>query len=83
MKVALADRPAVPFRVPAGLKLIRIDSRTGMRAGPGSEKVILEAFKPGTAPPDNYSVAGYSDAEARPNISPDADRAMSRGTGLW
>jgi penicillin-binding protein 1A len=83
MKVALADKPAVPFRVPAGLKLIRIDSRTGMRAGPGSEKVILEAFKPGTAPPDNYSVAGYSDAEARPGISPDADRAMSRGTGLW
>jgi len=83
MKVALADKPAVPFRVPAGTKLIRIDARTGMRAGPGSDKVILEAFKPGTAPPDNYSVAGYSDAEARPGISPDADRAMSRGTGLW
>jgi penicillin-binding protein 1A len=83
MKVALADKPAVPFRVPAGIKLIRIDSRTGMRAGPGSEKVILEAFKPGTAPPDNYSVAGYSDAEARPGISPEADRAMRTGTGLW
>jgi penicillin-binding protein 1A len=83
MKVALADKPAVPFRVPAGIKLIRIDSKTGMRAGPGSEKVILEAFKPGTAPPDNYSVAGYSDAEARPGISPEADRAMRTGTGLW
>ena len=83
MKVVLADKPAVPFRVPAGIKLIRIDSRTGMRAGPGSEKVILEAFKPGTAPPDNYSVAGYTDAEARPGISPEADRAMRTGTGLW
>jgi penicillin-binding protein 1A len=83
MKVALADKPAVPFRVPAGIKLIRIDSKTGMRAGPGSEKVILEAFKPGTAPPDNYSVAGYTDAEARPGISPEADRAMRTGTGLW
>ena len=54
-----------------------------MRAGPGSEKVILEGFKPGTAPPDNYSVAGYSDADARPGITPEADRAMRTGTGLW
>ena len=60
-KIALADKPAVPFRVPAGIKLIRIDARSGMRAGPGAEKVILEAFKPGTAPPDNYSVIGYGD----------------------
>ena len=35
LKVALADRPAVPFRVPAGIKLIRVNPRTGMRAGPG------------------------------------------------
>ena len=55
LKVALADRPAVPFRVPAGIKLIRVNPRTGMRAGPG-EPSILEGFKPGTAPPDGYSV---------------------------
>ena len=66
MKVALADKPAVPFRVPAGIKLIRIDPKTGMRAGPGDQRVILEAFKPGTAPPDNYSVIGVSDMEGRP-----------------
>jgi penicillin-binding protein 1A len=83
MKLALADKAAVPFRVPAGIKLIRIDSKTGMRAGPGSEKVILEPFKPGTAPPDNYSVAGYSEADARQGISPETDRALSRPTGLW
>ena len=35
MKVALADKPAVPFRVPPGIKLIRVDPKTGMRAGPG------------------------------------------------
>ena len=33
MRVARADRPAVPFRVPTGIKLIRIDPRTGLRAG--------------------------------------------------
>ena len=66
MKVALADKPAVPFRVPAGIKLIRVDARSGMRAGPGEGgATILEAFKPGTAPPDNYSVIGVADADGR------------------
>ena len=53
LRVALADQPGGPFRVPAGIKLIRINTRTGMRAGPGDDKVILEAFKPGTAPGDS------------------------------
>ena len=84
LKVALADKAAVPFRVPPGIKLIRVETRTGMRAGPGSERVILEAFKPGTAPPDSYSVVGYGDADARtggPGVTPDADRAVRSGTG--
>ena len=64
MKLALADKPAIPFKIPAGIKLIRVDAKTGMRAGPGdSGKTILEAFKPGTAPPDNYSVIGVADAD--------------------
>jgi penicillin-binding protein 1A len=61
LKTALADKPAVPFRVPPGIKLIRIDARTGMRATAGDSRVILGAFKPGTAPPDSYSVIGVSD----------------------
>jgi penicillin-binding protein 1A len=82
MKVALADKPAVPFRVPPGIKLIRIDPRSGMRAGPGDQRVILEAFKPGTAPSDNYSAIGVSDADGRPvGVSPEADRAIRTGTG--
>ena len=56
MQMALKDKPATPFRVPAGIKLIRVDPRTGMRSG--GEGGILEAFKPGTAPPDSYSVIG-------------------------
>ncbi len=86
MKLALADKPAVPFRVPPGIKLIRIDPKTGMRAGPGTERAILEAFKPGTAPPDSYSVIGFGDGEGRggpygQGVSPDADRAVRSGTG--
>jgi penicillin-binding protein 1A len=84
MKMALADKPAVPFKIPAGIKLIRVDAKTGMRAGPGSGgQTILEAFKPGTAPPDNYSIIGVADSEGRAlTVSPDADRAIIRsGTG--
>ncbi len=85
MKVALADKPAVPFRVPPGIKLIRVDLKTGQRAGPGTERPILEAFKPGTAPPDNYSVVGYGSSSVPPaygaGVSPDAARAVRSGTG--
>jgi penicillin-binding protein 1A len=84
MKFALADKPAIPFRVPAGIRLIRVDSKTGMRAGPGdSGRTILEAFKPGTAPPDNYSVIGVADAEGRipQGTAPDAGDIMRPGTG--
>jgi penicillin-binding protein 1A len=82
MKLALSDKPAVPFRVPAGIKLVRVDSKTGMRAGPGDTgKTILEAFKPGTAPPDNYAVIGVADPDGR-QPPPDADRSLFRpGTG--
>jgi len=83
LKVALADKPSVPFRVPAGIKLIRIDAKSGLRAGPGSERVILEAFKPGTAPPDSSSVIGFSDADGRSfgAVPEESGRAVRSGTG--
>jgi penicillin-binding protein 1A len=47
--------------------------------------VILEAFKPGTAPPDSYSVVGYGSSSMPPayggGVSPDAARAVRSGTG--
>ncbi len=81
MTVALKDKPATPFRVPAGIKLIRVDPRTGMRAG--GEGGILEAFKPGTAPPDSYSVIGAAgDGSAPLNVGPGGGgRAVGSGTG--
>jgi penicillin-binding protein 1A len=84
LKVALADKPPIPFRVPPGIKLIRVDAKTGMRAGPGDTKVILEAFKPGTAPPDSYSVIGAESAGSGGalSVSPDsAAGAVRTGTG--
>ena len=90
LKLALADKPPTPFKVPAGIKLIRVDAKTGMRAGPGDGgNTILEAFKPGTAPPENYSVIGVADADGRgpaPQPSqgggqPDSGFFMRPGTG--
>jgi penicillin-binding protein 1A len=82
LKVALVDKPPIPFRVPPGIKLIRVDAKSGMRAGPGDTRAILEAFKPGTAPPDSYSVIGAETANGGPlPVSPDADRAVRSGTG--
>ena len=82
---ALADKPAVPFRVPPGIKLIRINPKTGLRAGPG-DPAILEGFKPGTAPPDSNSIIGVvssaSDNAPAP-ITPDVDRAVRSGNGLY
>ena len=50
MLAALADKPAIPFRVPPGIRMVRVDAHTGQRATAASEKVIYEAFKPGTEP---------------------------------
>jgi len=83
IKMALAEKPPIPFRVPAGIKLIRVDRKSGLRAGPGSGQVILEAFKPGTAPPDNYSVIGVSgtDGQSYGGATIEGGRTVRTGTG--
>jgi len=50
MMEALAGRPAVPFRVPPGIRLVRVDPVSGKRTSSGAGKMIYEAFKPGTEP---------------------------------
>jgi penicillin-binding protein 1A len=82
MQMALADKPPIPFRVPPGMNFIPIDRHTGLRAEAGDPGTILEAFKPGTAPPDTYSIIGYTDTMGRPlTVAPESDRAVISGTG--
>ena len=50
MDEALRGKPAVPFRIPPSVRLVRINAETGELARPGDEQVILEAFRPGTEP---------------------------------
>ncbi len=55
-KVAMADMPVVPFRAPQGIRMVRIDRRSGKRvfgAWPSDDPkaaVIWEAFKPESEP---------------------------------
>ena len=60
MKLSLAGKRAIPFRIPPGIKLIRINRKTGLRARAGEGDTILEAFKPDTEPPDAYSAIGWT-----------------------
>ena len=80
MSAALADKPPTPFRVPSGIKLIRVSTSSGLRAGADDKGGIVEAFKPGTAPPDSYSVIGAGSFGAG-GVSPEAERAVGAGTG--
>jgi penicillin-binding protein 1A len=57
MKAALKDDPATPFRVPPGLKLVRIDPETGKLASAATQNAIWEGFIPGTEPANDGTVS--------------------------
>ena len=74
MMQALRDKPDTPFRVPPGIKLVSVDPHSGLRSsGAGA---ILEAFKPGTAPPDFVS-GGDGDSAQQTNV----DQQVGSGNG--
>ncbi|MHA7870973.1 MAG: penicillin-binding protein 1A [Hyphococcus sp.] len=45
MVEALQEEPGIPFRVPSGIRLVRVNAKTGLPASAGDSNVILEAFK--------------------------------------
>jgi len=56
MAGALEGKPAIPFRIPPSIRLVRVNASTGQLAGPGDRRVIHEAFKPGTVPTGRSTV---------------------------
>ena len=68
---ALQDRLVVPFRVPSGIRFVRIERESGALPGPGSNDVIVEAFLPGTEPTrraaSRESTDGASESGAVPS----------------
>src|SRR5258708_7067179 len=74
MAEALRDVPAIPFRIPPGVRLVLVNPETGHLAHAGDAKVIYEAFKPGTEPRlDGPTGASYRPA-ATPPCGPSLDR---------
>ncbi|MDC9701013.1 MAG: penicillin-binding protein 1A [Alphaproteobacteria bacterium] len=85
MSLFLADKPAVPFPVPSGIQLFRVNVETGLKARINDRNAIMEAFKPGEAPPDQHSMIGYTDPEGWNNNAPGSingePRSISSGSG--
>ncbi|MDX2157886.1 MAG: penicillin-binding protein 1A [Hyphomicrobiaceae bacterium] len=82
MKLALADKKPVPFRIPPGVKLVRVNAKTGLRSSPEDADTILEAFKPNEEPDDQYSVIGFNSGEQSSATAAEAERALVRGPGF-
>ena len=72
VKAALGDTPPAPFRVPPGIKFVRVSLKTGLRAVPQDTDAIMEAFKPNEEPDDAYSVIGLAGATASASAAPAA-----------
>jgi penicillin-binding protein 1A len=50
MAEALKGEPVIPFRMPPGVRQVRVNPTTGLLARAGDREAIWEAFKPGTEP---------------------------------
>lgn len=69
MEQALEDEPAMPFRIPPGVRLVKVDARTGSLPGPNTVVTIEEAFRPGTEP----GMAAFAGADDCLSISGNCD----------
>ena len=80
MAEALADQPSIPFRIPPGIRLVRVNGETGRPARSGDKGVILEAFKASTGTGGSQTVidGGYD-----PGTGAAAGGALPGGDGLY
>lgn len=69
MKEALANQPDIPFRIPAGIKLVRVNHDTGRPAKPDDKSVITEALKPEFSfDGNNQRIIGSPDEEGEDQV---------------
>lgn len=80
MQLSLKGKAATPFRVPAGIQLIPINSKSGTRADYGDKNVILEAFKPGEEPPEK-TILISGDAIPQSGEAAVIEGGLTTGTG--
>lgn len=81
MEVALQDASPTPFRVPPGVRQVLINADNGTRTKPGDDRVIWEAFLPGTEPTDKMYILDGKGISVMPSISSTVTGGASSGTG--
>jgi penicillin-binding protein 1A len=74
MENALADKAATPFRVPPGIRMVRMNTETGLPAMPADDrrKIVLEAFRRGTEPGTDDASIYIDGSDTGPGIEPAA-----------
>jgi penicillin-binding protein 1A len=80
MERALADKPKVPFRIPPGIKMVRMNLDTARPAGPGAQNVILEAFKTGNSPAADRTVIAGGQAQPARDTGDDPAQGSAGGS---
>ncbi|HEY8127442.1 MAG TPA: penicillin-binding protein 1A [Hyphomicrobium sp.] len=78
VKDALGDTPPAPFRVPPGIKFVRVNLKTGLRASADDPNGIMEAFKPDEDPDDAYAMIGIANATADASAPPPTSERVAR-----
>ena len=78
MGEALKDQRPIPFRVPRGIQLVRVNAATGLPVRGNSEQVILEAFLPGTIPTARTAVLGEANEIYREEVGGNVPAALAR-----
>jgi penicillin-binding protein 1A len=70
---ALEGTPAVPFRIPPGIRMVRVNRDTGKLASADDRRAIYEAFRPGSEPnadePEDEYQADYGSLATGPVTS--------------
>src|SRR5690606_27434275 len=59
MREALRDTSPSPFRIPAGVRLVRVDYTSGGLPNASTTQTILEAFRPDTEPTREVSSSPF------------------------
>ena len=70
MTEALKDKPDTPFRIPEGVRMVRVDAKTGKPAKVGTKDAIWEAFRKETDVNEQTPVIGQ-DVVMKPEDEPD------------
>ena len=84
---AMADMPVVPFRAPTGVRMMRVDRRSGRRVFSGwptedpKSAIIWEAFKPENEPkrPSRKEQLKIEEELSRPRPPSDSDFLQRQG----